>query len=147
MASHASTPESVLQAPVQSPIVISEQTGPSRAERRRLVQWVDKSGSVDEVRSGFSRSFVPKAAQVPASNVPFTWADPEAAKVAQQAVMAADVAIHDRTVIRPTMLQRAKSLVTFGAGRRPAAPATGPAAPPTSAVTRRLRQRPSRRGA
>jgi hypothetical protein len=103
----------VLNAPTSRPVFISEQSGRPRRERRRTLVFVDKSGDVDEVRAIPVRGVVPKAQQLPATNVPFTWSDKEAAEraiAAMSGVMAAET--------RRTMAQRVKSLMTFGAGRR-----------------------------
>lgn len=59
MAHHNSTPESVLNAPPQRVIFVSEQSYQNRETRRHV-----------QLSSG-RRIFIPKAVQVPAMNEPY----------------------------------------------------------------------------
>jgi hypothetical protein len=112
MASNASTPSSVLNAPTSTPVIISDQSGLSRRERRRAFRYVDKSGPVDQVKVGFGSAFIRKANQLPATNTPFTWDDLDAAAAAHRALG------HTVGEEQKNLAARVKSLVTFGAGRK-----------------------------
>ena len=59
MAFHNSTPESVLNAPCPTVGVLWLHTGPNRYDRRHAT-----------TRTG-ARPFIPKARQIPASNLPY----------------------------------------------------------------------------
>jgi hypothetical protein len=60
MAHHNSTPESVLKAPVLTPVVVYESTGLNRRDRR----W-------RTVLPTGRRVFIPKRFQRPATNTPY----------------------------------------------------------------------------
>lgn len=66
--SHNRTPQSVLDAPVPTPVVLSDQSGYSRAERRHVT--LNAKGL--RMRPGLGKTLnIPKAAQQRATNVPY----------------------------------------------------------------------------
>ena len=70
MAHHNSTPQSVLDAPVLTPVVFSGQRGFSRAERRHGINAPAKS------RPGAFEKGIAEA-KAWGKNIPFSWADDE----------------------------------------------------------------------
>ena len=63
--SNAHTPQSVLDAPTLTPVVVSEQTGQNRHGRRHVL--LDVKGHPLDIAASYT---IPKAAQQPATNVP-----------------------------------------------------------------------------
>lgn len=62
------TPRSVLDAPMATPVVVSEQKGTPRRERRHVT--LNPKGM--RVRRGLGKTVtIPKAARQPATNVPW----------------------------------------------------------------------------
>lgn len=83
MAHHNSTPQSVLDAPVSTPVVISDQRGFSRAERRHGVNVLNPQ-RLSRHPKGFERGVAEAKAHGP--NFPYVKAEDQQSAAERQSV-------------------------------------------------------------